>query len=758
MASVVLQNQFYSFYGASVAPFDMTILASSPALLILIDFITQYECHRISQSANIGSLLKSVPATPDGLAEAFASYLFPLSEKYKEQFQKTPTLSHLGENIFTILQLNIIIRIACCLCITIIKQGAVDAGLLAKLNEFSGLIGLFHNSQRGPMQIAAAQITEVESSVSVIEGPAAANSRALTRKGVTREGGVREGGVRRKLRKTRRQKGGGKLLAALLSLFGAVAGGAAAAPAAGSVLLNSNRRVFVGANIPRGPVAAGGAGAPAALFSANAGPGFSGWSATTDILVAVDSTFETLLANTTNLSANLPYAEKHAITSRSKKLLAAKNFAAPKFPEVSSAAFTVTTAAGDHTVLDIFSLPPVPGTVVNVVGLNTLGISAMKLTGLQYLSNTVTEISAVLTSHTAEPITSGGLNKFQEIGVGSDSLVLGTRSTVAASTADGSNRVGFYHAHPVIFDRLHSFGSSMDWDGFITNALLDRGSLNIISTQTGLLVYTFHPEILKGIDSPSFRRQQGSITAFRRSLQLFSPKDVPLVLDSNDQLVNTWIHELVPGRYKVVAPCSNKAFRSMESPPNEGCEPSPIEVVMGDSTIPIPYLFDIALIPYQLVLQGLANIPIYSLPERPPNPREWAGMPMASSWGFTMTADGGEESLVLRYQVSNNVVVPNIPRLFSADISCFRPESILRGFQNYQYQQRCLFQIYKTHRGTYPSSRRDISFYSAAQSGPWKLGEEIVAGAIDPTTQSAADIAAIIGPGLAAIQSAFTTP
>jgi hypothetical protein len=752
MDRVALQNQFYSFYGASIAPFDMTILASSPELLILIDFITQYECHRISQSANIGSLLKSVPATPDGLGEAFASYLLPLSEKYAQQFQKTPALSHLGENIFTILQLNIIIRIACCLCITIIKQGAVDADLLAKLNEFSGLIGLFHNSQRGPMQIPAALITEIESSVSVIEGPVkAANSGALTRKG-----GAREGGVRRKLRKTRRQqKGGGKLLAALLSLFGVVA--AAPAPAAGSVLLNSNRGVFVGANIPRGPVAAGGAGASAALFSANAGPGFAGWAATTEVVEAVDSTFATLLANTANISANLPYAETHERTVKVKKTLSAENFAAPKFPEVSSAAFTVTTAAGNHTVLDIFSLPPVPGTVVNVISLNTLGISAMKLTGLQYLSNTVTEISAVLTSHTAEPITSGGLNKFQEIGVGSDSLVLGTRTTVAASNADGSNRVGFYHAHPVIFDRLHSFGSSMDWDGFITNALLHRGSLNIISTQTGLLVYTFHPEILKGIDSPSFRRQQGSITAFRRSVSVFSPKDVPLVLDSNDKLVNTWIHELVPGRYKVVAPCSNETYRSMESPPHEGCLPSPIEVVMGGATISIPYLFDIALIPYQLVLQGLANIPIYSLPDRPPSPREWS-RPMASSRGFTMSANATAESLVLRYQVSNNVVVPNIPRLFSADISCFRPESILRGFQNYQYQQRCLFQIYKTHRGTYPSSRRDISFYSAAQSGPWKLGDEIVAGAIDPTTQSAADIAAIIGPGLAAIQRAFTTP
>jgi len=771
MDSVALQNQFYSFYGASVAPYDLTILASMPELLILIDFITQFEGAQISRAANIESLLKSVPATPDGYAEAISYFVVPLSEKYKQEFQKTPALAHLSEQFFTILQLNIIIRLACCICVTIIKQGRINEDLLRKLNEFSGQIGLFHNSQRGPLEIPAAIITEIESSVSVIEGPASANnSKALTRKG----------GIRRKLRKTRRrqQKGGGRWWTTLLSMFGIAVVGKSlpsstpAAPAAGAVQLNRNRGLFIAGNIPREPAAAvaavavgaggatAGAGASArnnaAPFIANAGPGFVGWDATAEVLGAVDFTFETLFANTENISAPLPYGKGNWKTEYKTKL-AAENFASLSFPEVSSAAFTVTTAAGNHTVLKIFELPPVPGTVVNLISLNILGICGMKLAGLQYLSNTLTEISAILTIHTTQPITSGGLSNFYEIGVANDSIEIGSRSRVGISSVKGSNRVGFYHTHPVIFDRLHSFGSSMDWDGFITTALLNRGTLNIITTQTGLLVYTFHPEILLGLDSPSFKTMQGSISAFKESISAagFSASDIPLVQDSNNKLVNTWIHGLAPGRYKVIPPCSNTTSRSIEGPPNEGCLPRLFDLVFGDKTVSIPYLFDIVLIPYQLVLQGLANIPIYSLPVIPTHPSRWDKGPLPSSQGFTMSANATEESLVLRYQVSNNIVVPNIPRLFSVYISCFRPESILRGLLNYEFQQRCLYEIYITNKLTYP---KDISFHSLAQGGPRKLGEVDVAGAVDLRTQSSAAITAIIAPGLAAIQQAFTSP
>jgi hypothetical protein len=770
MDSVALQNQFYSFYGASVAPYDLTILASMPELLILIDFITQFEGAQISRAANIESLLKSVPATPDGYAEAISSFVVPLSEKYKQEFQKTPALAHLSEQFFTILQLNIIIRLACCICITIIKQGRINEDLLRKLNEFSGQIGLFHNSQRGPLEIPAAIITEVESSVSVIEGPASANnSKALTRRN--------KGGVRRKLRKTRRrqQKGGGRWWTTLLSMFGIAVVGKSlpsstpAAPAAGAVQLNRNRGLFIAGNIPREPAAAvaavavgaggatAGAGASArnnaAPFIANAGPGFVGWDATAEVLGAVDFTFETLLDNTKNISAPLPYGKGNWKTEY-KTTLAAENFASLSFPEVSSAAFTVTTPTGNHTVLKIFELPPVPDLAVDVVSLNILGICGMKLAGLQYLSNTLTEISAILTIHTTQPITSGGLRNFYEIGIANDSIEIGSRSRVGISSVKGSNRVGFYHTHPVIFDRLHSFGSSMDWDGFIRGY---RETLNIISTQTGLLVYTFHPEILLGLDSPSFKTMWGSYTAFMESISAagFSASDIPLVQDSNNKLVNTWTHGLAPGRYKVIPPCSNTTSRSIEGPPNEGCLPRQFDVVLGDKTVSIPYLFDIVLIPYQLVLQGLANIPIYSTPAIPTRPSRKEPGPLPSSRGFTMSANATSESLVLRYQASNNIVVPNIPRLFSVDISCFRPESVLKGFESYEYQQRCLYQAYITNK---LSLRKDMSFHNIAQGGPRKLGEVDVAGAVDLRTQSSAAITAIIAPGLAAIQQAFTTP
>jgi len=822
MDSTDIQNHFYSFYGASVAPFDLTILASStPELLILIDFITQYEGAKISRSANIEKILKTVPATPDGLAEAFAAYLVPLSEKYKLGFKKTPALAHFDQ-IFTILQINIIIRIACCLCITIIKHGDMSEDLLNKMNEFSGLIGLFRNSHRGPLQTPKAIITEVESSVSLtisdgsVPAPeAAANNSMEMAMAMTRRN---KGGARRKFKRTRRQlqRGGGRFLMTLLSILGLVPvipDPTQTPPpiAPGSFRFNPNTGAFNGGlpfgNAPNttgtfvsagmipatnraagasplllgaingatvaanGSASAAGGSASAAggsaarnnsgSFIVNAGPGFNGWtdSANSTIVGAVNSTFEILLANTANITANLPYNVSHHEKTpwmlEYVTKLAAKNFNELKFPAVSSSAFNVTTAAGNHTVLDIFNLPPEPGLDIHVIGLEDIGRSLMAINGLYYLGNHLPEISFITTSHTTHEITNRtGVTVFHGVGVANNSVFVGTRATTEINTVLGKNVLGTCHTHPVVFDRVNSFGSIMDWNGFVRRAILGQGTLNIIGTQTGLLVYTFHPEILKALENQKkpdrWEELAESITAAG-----FRGRDIPLFQDSNNTIVNSFQTGFAPGRYKVVAPCANSTRTGMYNAPNVGCASRLLDLQVYGTPMSIPYLFDVAFIPYQLVLRGLANIPIYSktlVPHPffgrhrdapPPGTLLWMN-PVPSSRGLTMSAIAGVTPLALQYRQSNNIVLPNIPPLFSLNISCFRPESVLRGLHNYQYQQRCLFQLSRPLRFA-----KDPSFDHVVRLGPHKLGEQ---------SASTTDIMAIIAPGLEAIQAAFAAP
>lgn len=619
-------DQFITFYGASVAPHDLLLLASQvPEVLEIINVLVQFHSQQMIATFNLTEIMNDAIKTPDGLAETFAKSILPLSEKYRKALKKVTEFAHLPSVFFESLQINVILRFAGCFCITLIKGSNGDSSLVEQLNEFSGCLGLFQSKKYGPLQFPKGENTEIPSPV------------RYTAKG----GGRKTRRIQRPTKiRTRKQRGGVRLWQLLLALF--APHGVPSLPVAHAVAAN--------------------AAAPLAIADAAA-------ASFTHLLGEMVPAFEV---------PPLPGWE-----------------ALP--PLENAPFFEVATNGGRHKVFRPFNIKPHPGLKRDIIKLDNLGRAAMTLNTLYYLGQPP-EIGAAIVFSTADALAPSWGGRFLELGFADDSIKEGKRGSVVHSLNGRIalrpsfpyqiNMYGHLHCHPPIAHRVGSQSSYADVRTHYKFGLQGRSTVSFITTQTGLVMTALNPEIMATwsalISTHTLAEIQDFHATFMSSFDdlHLTNADLKSYMDDTGAIVRVQSMAMKAGRYKLVRD------RAAETPD--------FTFQVGPTRMTVDSLLHVVFIPFEQFFMGEVNIPVYAWPVSYP---EALGIPVApaafSSAGVSLRELVGEEVVRFQYRTANNTVLPQIPFVGDHSITCANPRSILRGLQDYRFQQRCLWEIYQ---------------------------------------------------------------
>jgi hypothetical protein len=490
-------DQFITFYGTSVAPHDLLLLSAQvPEVLEIINVLVQFHSQQMIAGLNLPEIMNDATKNPDGIAETFAKGIFPLSERYRQALQKITELAHLPPVLFESLQINVILRLACCFCLTLIKSSNGDSSLVEQLNEFSGSLGLFQSKKYGPLQFPKGEEVEVPSPV------------RYTAKGGGRK--TRRHRMRNKKIKTRKQRGGVRLWQLLLALL---------APHAPAVAPN--------AVAPPTPLAI--ADVTAASFTQLIG----------EMASAVVPAFE--VPPLPGLEAlppleNAPFFDVATSGGRHKVFRQFNIKPHPglkrdiiKLDNLGRAAMTLNT-------LYYLGQPPEIGAAVVFRSSDSLAPSwGGSFLDLGFADDSIKEGKRGSVVHS-----------------------LNGRAALRSSFPYQLNLYGHLHCHPPIAHRVGSQSSYADVRTHYKFGLQGRSTVSFITTQTGLVMTALNPDIMAAwsalVATRTLAEMQGFHSIFMRSFDdlHLTNADIKSYMDDTGSIVKVQSMAMKAGRYKLV--------------------------------------------------------------------------------------------------------------------------------------------------------------------------------------------------------------